>query len=182
MPGWVEQLNRELPAGLVFRRAVVVGGQAPAAIDQMVQRFDYRVALPPPAWGGPPAAAVAAAVDAFLASASWPCLRRRAKGDLELDARPLVPDRRPRAREPILRTGDAPVLRFTLMRNDGGGILPVHDFLAALLRRRRCPSRGYCAVTRTGLLRPSPDGRWLSPVEEVGETGLRVWLGQHLND
>ncbi len=43
VPGWVEQLNRELPAGLVFRRAVVVGGQAPVAIDQVVQRFDYRV-------------------------------------------------------------------------------------------------------------------------------------------
>ena len=91
VPGWVERLNRELPAGLVFRRAVVVGGQTPASIDQLVQRFDYRVTLPPPAWGGPSAAAVAAAVDAFLASSSWPCLRRRPKGDLEIDARPLVP-------------------------------------------------------------------------------------------
>jgi radical SAM-linked protein len=180
VPGWVERLNAELPAGLRFGRAVVVGGQAPPAIDQALVRFDYRVVLPPPAWGGPDRAAVAAAVDAFLASRTWPCLRRRPKGDLEVDARALVPagglgliD------DPT--DGDAPVLRFTLMRGDGGVILPVHDFLAALLGEALAEPR-HSAIVRTGCFGRHPDGRWLSPVEEVGETGLRLWFARQLAD
>ena len=71
------------------------------------------------------------------------------------------------------------MLRFTLMRSDGGGILPVHDFLAALLGDTLAEPR-YSAVVRTDCLGRHHDGRWLAPVEEVGETGLRAWLGQHL--
>lgn len=180
VPGWVERLNADLPEGLRFGRAVVVGGQAPPAIDQTLQRFDYRVVLPPPFWGGPAAAEVAAAVDAFLASTSWPCLRRRPKGDLEIDARALVPAGGLGLIDDPAGE-DAPVLRFSLLRGDGGVMLPVHDFLAALLGEALAEPR-HSAIARTGCFGRYPDGRWLSPVEEVGETGLRTWLARQLAD
>ncbi|HPF71236.1 MAG TPA: TIGR03936 family radical SAM-associated protein, partial [Candidatus Krumholzibacteria bacterium] len=180
VPGWVQRLNAELPADLMIRRAVVIGGQAPAAIDQLVERFDYRVQLPPEAWGGPDAGTVAAAIDGFLASASWPCVRRRAKGDLEIDARVLVPTGG-LALEPDPAGDGAPVLRVTLLRGDGGVILPVHDFLAALLGEALAEPR-FSAITRTGIHGRQQDGRWLSPVEEVGESGLRTWLARQHAD
>ncbi len=180
VPGWVDQLNAELPPELKFRRAVVVGGQAPAAIDQVVQRFDYRVTLPPAAWGCPDAGEVSAAIDAFLASECWPCVRRRAKGDIEIDARALVPTGGLGLTEDPAGV-DGPVLRVTILRGDGGVILPVHDFLAALLGEALAEPR-YSAIVRTGIHGRHSDGRWLSPVEEVGETGLRTWLARQLAD
>ena len=178
VPGWLVRLNEELPPGLALRREVVIGGQSPASIDQVVQRFDDRAVLPPAASGGPEPDQVAAAVDAFLASASWPCLRRRPKGDIEIDARALVPaGGLGLIHEPA--GGEAPELRFTLLRGDGGTVLPVHDFLAALLGEA-LPEPRHCAITRTGCYGRHSDGRWLTPVEEVEETSLRFWLGRHL--
>jgi len=177
VPGWVGQLNAELPAGIRIRQAVVIGGQNPSSIDKMVQRFDYEVLLPPAAAGGPPPAAVAAAVDAFVAAGSWLCLRRRPKGDLEIDARPLVPAGGIGLMKDA--AGGSTVLRVTIMRGESGVILPVHDFLAALLGDA-LPEPRHCQVTREGCYGLHDDGRWLTPVEEVGETSLHFWLGRHL--
>jgi hypothetical protein len=73
------------------------------------------------------------------------------------------------------------VLCCTLLRGDGGVILPVHDFLAALLGEALAEPR-HSAIVRTGCFGRHPDGRWLSPVEEVGETSLRTWLAMQFAD
>ena len=75
--------------------------------------------------------------------------------------------------------GFAARLRFSLLRSETGATLPVHDFLTALLGEA-LPEPGYCATTRTGYFGRHTDGRWLSPIEEVGESSLRYWTGQHL--
>ena len=176
VPGWVELLNAELPAGIRIRRTVVIGAQTPSSIDKMVKRFDYAVTLPPMSEGGPEGAVVAAALDVFAAADRWPCLRHRPKGDIEIDARPLVP-----AGGIGLMTDAAggTVLRLTLMRGESGVVLPVYDFLAALLGDA-LPEPRHCIVVREGCYGHHDDGRWLTPVEEVGETSLRFWLGRHL--
>ncbi|MCP4572319.1 MAG: TIGR03960 family B12-binding radical SAM protein [bacterium] len=177
-PGWVEKLNAQLPPGLAFGRAVVVGGQTPPSIDKSVRRFDYEITLPPAREGGPAASLVAERLEAFLACETWPCLRRRLKGDVEIDARPLVDTGGFGLGE--TSTGDDGVtLRCSLLRSETGVILPVHDFLASLLGDA-LPEPRHCDVVRTGCLGLHKDGRWLSPVEEVGETNLRYWLGRHL--
>jgi len=178
VPRWVERLNAELPPGLAFGRAVVVGGHTPPSIDKTVRRFEYAVTLPPEGVGGPTANVVAERIAVFLASETWPCLRKRLKGDLEIDARLLVPAGGLGLDE--TSTGeDGVALRCSLLRNEAGVILPVHDFLASLLGDA-LPEPRHCNVVRTDCLGLHKDGRWLSPVEEVGETNLRFWLGRHL--
>jgi radical SAM-linked protein len=178
VPGWSEDLNRTLPPGLKILRDAVVGGQTPRSIDQIVTRMDYRVVLPGSDEGGPTSERVAAAVDDFLASDQWLYVRKRPKGDVELDARKLVS-----ACEfgPLNESeaGEAFALRFSLLREGGGASLPVHDFLTALLGDA-LPEPGHCAITRTGYFGRHPDGRWLSPIEEVGESSLRFWMGRHM--
>lgn len=176
-PDWVERLNRELPPGLRLGRAVVIGAQTPPSIDQAASRFDYRVRLPGVHEGGPTVEAAAAAVDAFLASPSRLVVRRRPKGDIEIDARALVPD----GGLGLARAGGQdpePELRLSLLRSETGAGLPVHEFLACLFGQA-LPDAGLCVVTRTGYSGLHRDGRWLSPLEEVGETGLRFWMGRH---
>ena len=179
VPGWTERLNRELPAGLGFGPAVAIGAQTPPSIDQAVSRFDYRVRLPGAHEGGPTVEAVEAAVDAFLASPSRLVVRRRPKGDIQIDARALVPA----GGLEVVRDGgqeSGPGLRVDLLRSESGAGLPVHEFLACLFGPA-LPEPGSCVVTRSGYKGLHPDGRWLSPLEEVGETGLRFWLGRHFN-
>lgn len=179
VPGWTERLNDELPPGLRFGRAVAVGAQTPPSIDQAVSRFDYRVRLPGAFEGGPSAEAVAAAVDAFLTSPRCLVVRRRPKGDIEIDARALVPENG----LGLARAGgqdEALELSVSLTRSDSGAGLPVHEFLACLFGQA-LPEPGLCVVTRTGYTGLHRDGRWLSPLEEVGETGLRFWMGRHFN-
>jgi len=178
VPGWTEQVNRTLPSGLKITREAVVGGQTPKSIDQTVSRFDYLVVLPGQAEGGPALDIARAAVRAFLDSADWNVMRRRPKGDINIDARPLVYDDRVDVSEQTAGKGGA-VLRFSLLRSETGATLPVHDFLAALLGEA-LPVPGHCAITRTGIRGRHTDGRWISPVEEVGETSLRYWLGRHM--
>jgi len=179
VPGWIEEVNRTLPAGLRILRSAVVGGQTPQSIDQMVKRFDYRVDLPGTDDGGPATAEVAAALDAFLASETRPFLRKRPKGDIQIDARALV-----LADEIGLETetadGYATRLRFSLTRSRTGATLPAHDFLTALLAEA-LPEPGHCRITRTGYYGRHTDGRWLSPIEEVGESSLRYWMEKHLS-
>jgi len=178
VPGWTAELNRTLPEGLHFGRDIVIGAQTPPAIDQAVVRFDYRVELPGESDGGPARGEVAAALDAFRASATWPCLRRRPKGDIELDARALVPTGGLGLLPDPTEDGGA-VLQLTLLRSETGAILPVNEFLTALLGEA-LPDARTCAVTRTGYYGRHTDGRWLSPFEEVGESSLRWWLGRHM--
>jgi radical SAM-linked protein len=178
VPGWIDEMNRSLPAGLRILRDAVVGGQSPPSIDQAVTRMDYRVLLPGSEEGGPTPAVVAAAVDAFMASDSWLYTRRRPKGDIEIDARKLVTSGGIgliNETEADRGTG----LRFALLRSESGALLPVHDFLAALLGEA-LPVPGHSAITRTGYFGRHTDGRWLSPIEEVGEASLRYWMGRHM--
>ncbi len=178
VPGWIEEMNRTLPPGLKILRDAVVGGQTPQSIDQIVTRMDYRVQLPGSAEGGPAVETVVAAVDAFLASDHWLYVRRRPKGDVELDARKLV-STKDFGLLTTTEAGDDPVLRFSLLRSETGASLPVNDFLTALLGDA-LPEPGHCATTRTGYFGRHSDGRWLSPIEEVGESSLRYWMGRHM--
>ena len=52
-------------------------------------------------------------------------------------------------------------------------------FLAALLAGA-LPEPGHSAITRTGYFGRHSDGRWLSPIEEVGESSLHYWMGRHM--
>jgi len=178
VPGWIEEMNRTLPPGLKILRDAVIGGQTPRSIDQIVTRMDYRVVLPGSAEGGPAVETVAAAVDAFLASDKWLYVRKRPKGDIEIDARKLVAtcELGPLT---TIEAGEGPVLRVSLLRSKTGASLPIHDFLTALLRDA-LPYPGHCAITRTGYFGRHSDGRWLSPIEEVGESSLRYWMGRHM--
>jgi len=178
-PGWVDALNETLPTGLRIRRAVVVGAQTPPSIDKSVKRFDYRVEVPGSGQGGPPRGEVAAAVEGFLSSPDWPVLRRRPKGDIEIDARALVPTGGLGLLSESAEDGGS-VLQLSLLRGDGGATLPVHDFLTALLGDA-LPEPGLCAITRTGYYGQQSDGRWMTPLEEVGETSLRFWLNRRMN-
>lgn len=177
VPGWIDKINAALPTGIEILRSVVVGGQNPGSIDQSVTRFDYQVEIPGVADGGPAPETVAAALDEFLAADSRPCLRKRPKGDIMLDARALVPTGAI-GLDKDTAAGFASRLRVTLLRSETGAILPAHDFLTALLGDA-LPNPGHCVITRTGYYGRQTDGRWMSPIEEVGESGLRLWLGKH---
>ncbi len=178
VPGWIDEVNRTLPAGLRILRSAVVGGQTPRSIDQMVKRFDYRVDLPGTDDGGPATEDVAAVLETFLASETWPFLRKRPKGDIQIDARALVLSGEC---GPTHETADgfATRLCFSLTRSETGATLPAHDFLTALLGEA-LPEPGYCLITRTGYFGRHTDGRWLSPIEEVGESSQRYWMVRHL--
>jgi radical SAM family uncharacterized protein/radical SAM-linked protein len=178
VPGWIASVNRTLPPGLRILRDAVVGGQTPGSIDKSVTRLDYRVVLPGSAEGGPAAEIVVAAVDEFLARDQWLITRKRPKGDIEIDARKLVAACVCEAPEETTAAA-GPVLRFSLLRTGSAASLPVHDFLTALLADA-LPEPGHCAITRTGYYGRRTDGRWLSPIEEVGESSLRFWMGRHL--
>ncbi len=178
VPGLADHLNRTLPEGLRVTGVAVVGGQSPRSIDQIVSRFDYRVEMPGPRDGGPDRATVQAALDAFLASESWNCVKHRPKGDIQIDARKLVPTGGIGLLDESEADGGC-VMKFTLLRSESGASLSVHDFLTALLGEA-LPEPGWCAITRTGYYGRHTDGRWITPLEEVGETSHRFWLGRHL--
>ena len=178
VPDLVEKLNAVLPAGFAVGRCLVVGSQTPPSIDQSLRRFDYRIELPGPSEQGPDRGTVSSAVDAFLASESWVCLRKRPKGDIEIDARALVPPGG-LVLEDEFAGGDGCVLRLVLMRRESGGSLPVHDFMAALLGEVLAEPR-YCVITRQGYYGRSTEGRWLTPLEEVGEISRQFWLNRHM--
>lgn len=177
VPGLVETLNRVLPEGLIIRQERVIGGQSPRSIDQIVQRFDYRVELPGPDDGGPQQGTVAAIVDEFLSSESMVVTRHRPKGDIDVDVRAMVPHGG-LGLEPELAEDGGSVLRFTLERSGTGATIPVFDFLAALLGEALADAR-QSLVTRTGYFGRNNHGRLITPLQEVGETSRRFWLGKH---
>ncbi len=178
VPGLVTELNRTLPEGLRILDATVVGGQAPRSIDQIVERFDYQVELPGSREGGPPHGTVQAAMDEFLASESRICVKHRPKGDLQIDARRLVPEGGLALLDESGTDGGC-VMKFTLLRSESGASLSVHDFLTALLGDA-LPEPRHCVIIRTGYYGRHSDGRWIAPIEEVGETSHRFWLNRHL--
>jgi radical SAM-linked protein len=177
LPGWPRRLNAALPAGIRVRRALVVGAQTPPPVDHGDQRHEYEVVLPAPGAGGLERGRVAELVEAFLASETWPWLRRRPKGDVEVDARTLVPADGLRVLDDA--DGDAPRLRISLLREAGASSLPVHDLLAAVCGRELHEPR-LCRVVRRVYRSRSTEGHWLTPMEEVGETSRRLWLRMRL--
>ncbi len=178
-PDFLVDLNRTLPEGILIRRQTMVGSQTPGSIDQCVKRFDYGIELPDPAAGGPDFNRVKAKVDAFLAEETWAYVRHRPKGDVSLDIRALVPEGALVLAED--RGPDRPVkLQVSLLRGESGAMLPVNEFLTSLLGELLQEPR-HCQVTRTGYFGQQNDGRWLSPLEEVGEANLRFWLSRHFN-
>ncbi len=177
VPGMVESLNQALPDGLIIRQERVIGGQAPRSIDQIVQRFDYRAELPGPDEGGPRQGAVVAALEEFLGRQSMIVTRHRPKGDIDVDVRAMVPLGGLEL-EPEFADDGGSVLRFTLKRSGTGATIPVHDFLAALLGEALADAR-QSLVTRTGYFGRNNHGRLMTPLQEVGETSRRFWLGKH---
>jgi len=181
VPGLKDILNRQLPAGLRINRARVLGAQTPPSIDQVVESFDFRAEVPGPGEGGIAPDTVAAACDEFLSCTTRVVTRHRPKGDIEVDIRAMVPcgglalDAEPTEE-------GASVLRFTLERSATRATIPVHDFLAALLGPELQGSLGdarYCRVIRTGYFGHTNQGRRITPLQEVGETSHRFWLGRH---
>lgn len=178
VPSLVEALNSTLPDGLRILGAAVAGAQAPSSIDQIVERSEYLINLPAPDLGGPGRDAVTAAVDAFMGSSEWLCVRKRPKGDLEMNARELVPTGGLGLEAEPGDDGGV-VLRLCLAKSKTGASLPVHDFLATLLGEA-LPQPGHSLIQRLGYYGRHSDGRWISPLEEVGETSRRFWLGRHM--
>ncbi len=179
VPGWEAALNEALPPGSRIRRSLVVGATVPRSIDLAAERQDYRVVLPGEAAGGIDPAA-AACLQRFLASESWPHVRQRPKGDVEVDARSLVPSGGLCLEDPAgAGEPDVLVLRVSLTRNPGGVSLPIHDFLAALFGAALAEPR-LCRIRRTGYCGRSPKGEWRSPLEEVGEASRLIWLRKRM--
>ena len=170
--GWERTLNRTLPPGLRILRSVVIGATVPRSIDQGIERLDYRIELPPPSAQGPARSEVVACCERFLASEHWPYARRRPKGDVEVDARALVPDG---GLTVVTTAGPGTILQISLLQDAGGASLPVHDFLAAVCGDL-LPAPQLCWIQRTGCYGLTTDGRWQTPFEEVGVHGRRFWL------
>ncbi len=177
VPGLAESLNQVLPDGLIIRQERVIGGQAPRSIDQIVQCFDYRVELPGPFEGGPDSGTVAAAVDDFLGRKSMVVTRKRPKGDIDVDVRAMVPHGGLGLEKEPAEDGGS-VLSFTLQRSNSGATVPVFEFLAALLGEALADAR-QSFVTRTGYFGRNNHGRLITPLQEVGESSHRFWLGKH---
>jgi len=181
--GWERTLNDCLPAGLRILRSVVSGTSVPRSIDQAVQRLDYRVMLPPAGEGGPALPLVRERVAAFLESARWPALRRRPKGDIEVDARPLVLPGGLAVREQdsaVDRTAAGVELVVQLAHDGEKPGLPVLEFLAALLGEA-LPEPRLSVIERTGCHGRGPGGNWRTPFEEVGESNRSFWLRKRLS-
>jgi len=179
-PGWEDALNAQLPDGVRVTASTEVGPVLPGAIDKDVDRYDYRVVLPPPGEGGPAEEQARQAITSFLAADKWTYLRRRPKGDIEVDVRPLVCGDRIRVDNETRPTGDGVVLDFSLQRPSGEAGLPVYDFLAAVCGDL-LPEPRLARVRRTALLARRRDGGWMSPLVRIRELNLRFWLRKHLS-
>jgi radical SAM-linked protein len=181
--GWERTLNACLPAGLKILRSIVSGTSVPRSIDQATERLEYRVVLPPVGEGGPEAPFVRERVAAFLESARGPTVRRRPKGDIEVDARPLVPPGGLEVQDgftAVARGSAGTELGVLLMHDTGKPGLPVQEFLAALLGDA-LPEPQLSMIERTGCYGRGPAGQWRTPFEEVGESHRSFWLRKRLS-
>jgi len=178
VPGWEHRINAHLPRGLRLLSVEMVGPAVPESIDQGVDRMDYRVELPREAEGGPEPAVVGPILDAFLDQDRVIHLRRRPKGDVEVDLRPLI-DEGGLALEPSDAAASGPVLRIRMLRWTDRPGLPIHEFLAALFGDA-LPEPRYCGVRRTALLTRTDDGAWTSPLQRIRDHNSRLWLRKQL--
>ncbi len=178
VPGWHEAMNRALPDGLQIAKIRVVGTQTPKSIDKCVERSDYSVKIPGPREGGPTHDVVAAAVKNFISSEEVMVLKKRPKGDIKIDARALVPTGG-LSLAPEVTDDDGSSLTICLLRSESGASLSVNDFLTALLGDS-LDDPGHCFTTRTGYFGRHTDRRWITPLEEVGESRLRYFLSSRL--
>lgn len=178
VPGWHEAMNKALPDGLRIARVMVVGTQTPKSIDRSVQRSDYLVNIPGPQEGGPTRGVVAAAVEKFISEPQVLVVKKRPKGDIEIDARALVPTGGLTLAPEATADGGSS-LTICLLRSESGASLSVNDFLTALLGES-LDDPGHCFTTRTGYFGHHTDGRWITPLEEVGESRLRYYLSSRM--
>lgn len=173
-PDWIPALNAELPDGVRVLRAEAAGPLPPPAVEKQSLRFDYLAELPPPADGGAAPGLVAERIAAMLAADAWPAVRRRPKGDVELDARRLLCDDLIEA-APAPQRSDAAALRFSLRRDPGQSGLSAQEFLAALLGDA-LSEPAWCRIRRTALMTRLADSEWGFPLDAVSETNRRFWL------
>ena len=175
-PGWEDVLNDQLPAGLRFAGSELAGPILPVSIEKGIARLDYAAELPAASRGGPDREFVSGRIAAFMAADRWPWLRRRPKGDVEVDARPLICGEDSLALDAAAPDGaDGVTLSFSLLRESGLPGLPAQEFLAALLGEA-LPEPAWCRIRRTGLFARRPDGCWVPPLAEVSEWNRRFWL------
>jgi len=178
-PDWIPAVNAELPAGVRILRTEMVGPLPPPAVEKNSLRFDFLAELPAPSTGGPDLGVVTARIESLLAAAEWPAVRRRPKGDIELDARSLLCDDMIEAA--ATPSGDgAAAIRFSLRRDPGNTGLSALEFLAALLGDT-LSDLAWCRIRRLALKTRLPDGSWVSPLEAVSETNRRLWLRLRLS-
>ena len=181
--GWEARLDAELPDSVRILGSEVIGPAVPESIDKSVDRQDYRVILPATEEGGPDRQTVQEAIDAFLELPERIHLRRRPKGDVEVDVRPMVEAGGLRiCAEPAILPGGTSALEMELelLREHDTPGLPIHDFLAALFGAA-LPEPRLCVITRTALLSRDKDGGWRSPLERVREINRRYWLRKHIS-
>jgi len=107
-------------------------------------------------------------------------LRRRPKGDIEVDVRPLVCGDHLIVDDSVCPETGGSVLEFSLQRPPGEAGLPVYDFLAAVYGDL-LPEPRLARVRRTALLSRRRDGGWTSPLVRIRELNLRRWLRKHLS-
>jgi hypothetical protein len=160
-----------------------MGTFIPVAIDHFASRLDYWIELPSVASGGPDPDVLRRIVMKFLASENWPYLRRRPKGDVEVDARALLCNGTLKLITPSTedhQTEQGAILQVSLLKTAGEANLPIHHFLSALCGEQ-LPEPRWCRIHRTGMYGRSPQGRWLTPLEEVGEGLRRQWLRRRIH-
>jgi len=180
-PSLQADLNNNSIPGFVVKRCVLIGSSTPASIDQHVERFDYLVSFPSSADGGPVEQKVRDAIACFLQAENWPYVRHRPKGDTTIDVRKLVqPDDLSIVNDPNSKTSGGYCLKVSIRRGAAGKGLPIHDFLASLCGAALYEPR-HCLIRRTGCLGRDKTGRWLTPIEEVGESSMRFWLQKRFN-
>ncbi len=176
-PDLAARLDRELPPASACCERWWSGRSRRRRSSTRAQRLDYRVVFPEREADRPDPEVARAAVAAFLATDRWPLLRRRPKGDAEIDARSLVPvDGWPGSRA----AGELPPLRVSIVRAGEGAGLPIHDLLGALFGAA-LPEPRFCSVTRTGMMRAATRaGAGSRPWTRSVETRRQVWLQAHL--
>lgn len=174
-PDWVNRLAEALPSGARLIRGITVGSITPPSIDAYAERFDFTVQLPAGHHGAVSAGNVRDAVAEFLAAETWMYRRQRPdKPDVDVDVRRLVPSGGLDWFESI--DGRTPLfLRLQLLRDAGGGGLPVHDFLAALFGAA-LPEPRWCRVVRTAIMGRDKANRWLTPYEAMTNQQRLTWL------
>jgi radical SAM-linked protein len=171
-PGWERQLNRQLPDGIAIIDSELVGPSLPESIEQSVHRFDYTVTLPPESEEGPSLKDTAQKIEKFLASSEFKYIRRRPKGDVEIDIRSLIREIKLNTEQDIAKGVS---FIYSQRRSNTSAGIPPHDFISALMGDLVSEPR-QAVIRRTALLKELPDGEFESPLLRVREINQRNWL------